>query len=91
MLREVPAGLHELPSAALADRAGGQFMTDPSDPKGLRTTEPVFLFDVEVPESRTERVGGRVWVRFDHGSEPLTGRLYRGFQQLLLRHFSNEN
>jgi putative peptide zinc metalloprotease protein len=91
VLREVPAGLHELPSAALADRAGGQFMTDPSDPKGLRTTEPVFLFDVEVPESRTERVGGRVWVRFDHGSEPLTGRLYRGFQQLLLRHFSNEN
>ena len=90
VLREVPAALHELPSAALADRAGGKFPTDPSDPKGLRTLEPIFLFDIEVPNLSTGRVGGRAWVRFDHGSEPLTGRIARSLQQLLLRHFSNE-
>ena len=89
-LNEVPAALHELPSAALADRAGGHFVTDPADPKGLRTLAPIFLFDIEVPKSRTERVGGRVWVRFDHGSEPLAGRIFRMLQQLLLRHFSDD-
>jgi putative peptide zinc metalloprotease protein len=90
VMREVPAATQDLPSAALADKAGGRFVTDPADPKGLRTLEPFFLFDVEVPESRTERVGGRAWVRFDHGSEPLTGRILRTAQQLMLRHFSHD-
>ncbi len=89
LVREVPAGLHELPSAALADRFGGMIATDPADPKALRTLEPVFLFDIEVPAARTQRVGGRAWVRFDHGSEPLSGRIYRSLQRLLLRHFSD--
>lgn len=90
IMHEVPAAVHELPSAAMADRAGGHFVTDPADPKGMRTLEPIFLFDLELPETHTERVGGRAWVRFDHGSEPLIGRIHRALQQLLLRHFSDE-
>jgi putative peptide zinc metalloprotease protein len=33
-------------------------------------------------------VGGRVYVRFDHGWEPLIWRWYRNVRQLFLRRFS---
>ena len=88
--REVPAATNELPSAALAETAGGAFATDPADRKSLRTLEPVFLFDLDVPEQAVVRVGGRVRARFDHGYEPLVARFKRSLQRLMLQHFSDE-
>lgn len=85
--REVPAATYLLPGAALGDRAGGRHPTDPADPDGTRSLEPVFLFDVAVPSKAIERVGGRVWVRFDHGTAPLASQWYRRASQLLLQHF----
>jgi putative peptide zinc metalloprotease protein len=47
----------------------------------------VFLFDLTLPERTLARVGGRAWVRFDHGSEPLATQAYRRAAQLFLQHF----
>ncbi|MFN0159648.1 MAG: PqqD family peptide modification chaperone [Burkholderiales bacterium] len=86
--REPPAATRVLPSAALGDRGGGRFATDPADKHGTRTLEPVFLLDLAVPTQLPDRIGGRVWVRFDLGLEPLGTRWLRQARQLMLRHFN---
>ena len=86
--REPPAATRQLPSAALGERAGGRFATDPADQEGMRTLEPVFLLDLSVAHPLPERIGGRVWVRFDLGYEPLGQRAFWRLRQLLLRHFN---
>ncbi len=84
--REVPAATDRLPSRALGSEGGGPFAVDPEDPEGLRTLETVFALDVELPEAALAReIGARVYVRFDHGSEPLAWRAYRGARRLFLR------
>ncbi len=88
MVRDIPAATHQLPSAALGDRGGGPYVTDPADKDALRTLEPVVLIDLKLPEKIVQRVGGRAWVRFDHGAEPLAGQGYRRLRQLFLQHFS---
>jgi len=88
LTRETPAATQTLPSAALGDRAGGNRITDPSDKEGVTTLEPVFLVDLTLPPHATRRVGGRAWVHFDHGDEPLAKQWSRRIQQLFLKHFS---
>lgn len=89
MVREVPAATDELPGKALGQTGGGGVPMDPRDQKGLKAFQKVFLFDIEVP-SRLDayNVGGRIYVRFDHGFEPLIGRWYRGVRRLLLKRFN---
>lgn len=88
LTRETPAATQTLPSAALGDRAGGNRITDPADKEGVKTLEPVFLVDLTLPPQSTRRVGGRAWVHFDHGAEPLAMQWNRRFQQQFLKHFS---
>ncbi|MEO8004095.1 MAG: PqqD family peptide modification chaperone [Betaproteobacteria bacterium] len=88
LLHDIPAATFELPSAALGDRGGGALATDPADTDGLRTLEPVVLVDLTLTSVNLKRIGGRAWVRFDHGVEPLAGRWYRRLRQLLLQHFN---
>ncbi|MGH8679637.1 MAG: efflux RND transporter periplasmic adaptor subunit, partial [Burkholderiales bacterium] len=88
LVREIPAATHELPSAALGDRGGGPYVTDPADEDALRTLEPVVLVDLKLPEVALQRVGGRAWVRFSHGAEPLATQWYRRLRQLFLQHFN---
>jgi putative peptide zinc metalloprotease protein len=83
----VPAATRQLPSSALGDRGGGPFNVDPADSEGVRSLEPVFLYDVFLNNRLLERVGGRAWVRFDHGAEPLAFQLYRHAAQLFLKQF----
>ena len=89
--RDVPAATFKLPSAALADHNGGSVPTDPADNDHLRTLQPVFTVDVTLSEYATEhaieRIGGRAWVRFDFGLEPLAFQWARAAGQLLLKHF----
>jgi putative peptide zinc metalloprotease protein len=88
LVQATPAATGQLPTAALGDRAGGPVLTDPTDKDGLRTLEPVFLFDLKLDGRVLERVGGRVWVRFDHGSRPLVMQWHRRLQQLFLKQFN---
>ena len=88
LTRETPAATQTLPSPALGDRAGGSRITDPADKDGTKTLEPVFLVDLTLPPNATQRVGGRAWVHFDHGTEPLAVQWTRRVRQLFLQHFS---
>ena len=84
---QTPAALQQLPSAALGDRAGGRIVTDPADPAGLRTLEPMFTVDLDVPRPAVERIGGRAWVRFDHGRRPLAQQALLRLRQLFIGQF----
>jgi putative peptide zinc metalloprotease protein len=84
--RAVPSATTTLPSAALAYAGGGSILTDPSDKDGLRALDPVFIIDVRVPDSNLKRVGGRAWVRFDHGTTPLISQWTLRWEQLFLQH-----
>ena len=84
----LPAATRQLPSPALTEPAGGPFAVDPAEKDGLHSLQPVFLVDLVLPANTLARVGGRAWVRFDHGSEPLAAQAWRRASQLFLKHFA---
>ena len=89
VIREVPAGTEHLPARVLSQAGGGEVAVDPRDEKGVKAFQKVFLFDVQMPSQVSLfNVGGRVYVRFDHGFEPLAWRWYRAVRQLLLKRFN---
>jgi len=86
LVAEVPGAQKDLPSAALGTKGGGRIAVDPTDKLGLRAADLVFHVDLALPPSpRPIGYGGRAYVRFDHGSEPLGFQWYRELRQLLLR------
>jgi putative peptide zinc metalloprotease protein len=83
--REIPAATYRLPSKALAQDGGGRIKTDPFDEEGVRTRDQYFQFEVALPESISDlHIGQRVYVRFDHGYEPVAWQWYRSFEELFL-------
>ena len=87
--REVPGGLERLPSTVLGRGGGGEIATDPRDSQGTKVFEKMFQFDLEMTRPRDRVfVGGRVYVRFDHGPEPLAFQWYRQIRQMFLRRFN---
>jgi putative peptide zinc metalloprotease protein len=86
--REVPTATRQLPSAALASFGGGPIAVDPADDQHLRALEVVFQLDVKLPEGVVgERMGERVYVRFQHSDRTLAWRISRTARQLFLRRF----
>jgi len=87
--RLVPAASEELPSAALGSEGGGQVPLDPHDPKGQKAMKRLFQIDLELPPQHgLVNVGGRVYVRFDHGWDSLLAQWYRQGRQLFLARFN---
>ncbi|MEE9493835.1 MAG: biotin/lipoyl-binding protein [Gammaproteobacteria bacterium] len=87
--RERPAASNRLPSKALGTRGGGDIAVDPADMDGLKTAQSIFQFDLVLPEdANLSYSGSRVYVRFDHGTQPLGIQWYRSLRQLFLRQFS---
>jgi putative peptide zinc metalloprotease protein len=86
--RIVPAASDRLPSPALGRSGGGTVPVDPTDPRGDRAVERLFEVELVLP-APAERVnlGGRVYVRFDHGTETLGSQLYRRVRQIFLSRF----
>lgn len=85
---EVPQAGHQLPSAALGSLGGGPFDVDLSDSRGLRSRAPVVTYEFTVPSWPRERLGDRVWVRIDHGYEPLATQWLLALRQLFLKYSS---
>ena len=86
--REVPTATRQLPSVALSTAGGGPIAVDPGDDKHLRALEVVFQMDVKLPKGATgQRIGERVYVRFQHGDRTLAWRISRTARQLFLRRF----
>jgi len=86
--REVPGGTHQLPTAALGSAGGGRIPVDPTDAQGTKTFQRVFEYEIALPaEASVVPVGTRVYVRFDHGTEPLMKQWYRKVRQVFLGRF----
>jgi putative peptide zinc metalloprotease protein len=86
--RIVPAASADLPSSALGRSGGGGVPVDPSDPSGGRSVESMFEAVLELPAGvPVVNAGGRVYIRFDHGLEPLGMQWYRRLRQLFLSRF----
>ncbi|HVS23549.1 MAG TPA: biotin/lipoyl-binding protein, partial [Gammaproteobacteria bacterium] len=82
--RLTPAGDFDLPSAALGSAGGGSVAVAP-DESGRHSLTRVFRVELTL-DTPFERLGGRAFVRFEHGSEALALRGYRRLRQLFLRH-----
>ena len=88
ILRETPQATTRIPSAALGTMGGGTLAVDPSDESGTKLLKPVFQIDLSLPENlHLDQVGGRVYVRLNHGALPIGEQLALHFNQLFLRHF----
>lgn len=88
VVREVPALSDTLPSLALSTRGGGEISLDPTDAMQRRTLANLLQLDLKLVERLdVQRIGGRVYVRFYHGTSPLAYRLYRSARQVFLRVF----
>ncbi len=89
VVREVPGGSTDLPTAALGNTGGGQIAVDPRDSKGLQALSRLFQFDLALPlEAHSPYLGARVQVRFDHGWEPVGFQIYEAVRRLLLWQFN---
>jgi putative peptide zinc metalloprotease protein len=87
--RVVPSASDQLPSPALGTQGGGVAAVDPGDKDGRKTMQKWFQVDVELPvEDRRAHIGGRAYLRFDHGWEPLGLQWYRRARQLFLSRFN---
>ena len=87
--RLVPGATEQLPTTALGSEGGGQIVVDPRDPKGVTAIQKVFQVDVELAASAGRlNVGGRAYVRFDHGWQPLAVQWYLALRQLFLARFN---
>lgn len=87
IIRETPAASSALPSAALGTLGGGDItMGLAAGPGGgPAALEKYFQVDLELPPGVVVfGLGGRVYVRFEHGSEPLASQWLRLGRQLLL-------
>ncbi len=83
--REVPAANYLLPSNVLGAAGGGRIPIDPLDSRGTKALEKIFQLDIEIFEPvDVPHIGKRVFVRFDHGKEPIAQQLYRSLSRLLL-------
>jgi len=89
MEREVPEATDRLPGPSLGQEGGGAIAIDPRDALGVRAYQELFLFDISLPSYKGNfNVGGRLYVRFDHGSEPVVRRWYRTVRGLFLSRFN---
>jgi putative peptide zinc metalloprotease protein len=82
----VPAASDRLPSAVLGTAGGGQIAINAQDEKGTQTVHSVFHIELDVARP-VAQIGGRTYVRFSHGFEPLGVQWFRRIRQLFLRRF----
>jgi putative peptide zinc metalloprotease protein len=87
--RVVPGASEQLPAKALGVAGGGAIAIDPTDRQGLKAVKKVFQIDLEMPaHSQRVNLGGRAYVRFDHGHAPLAAQWYFQVRQLFLSRFN---
>lgn len=88
VIREVPEASNVLPSIVLSLEGGGPYVLDPRSSDKPRSITRLFQFDLMLNDHPIEKIGERVYVRFEHQSEPLAWRWYRNLRRLLLSRFA---
>lgn len=85
----IPAEQNMLSTPALGWAGGGPIPVDSSDSQGLRTSEPFFRVECDVPiVDQLAMVHGRTGkIRFRIDDEPLLSRWLRRFRQLLQKRY----
>jgi putative peptide zinc metalloprotease protein len=83
IVREVPRASDRPPSAALTQAGGGEAALDPTASGEAKTLHTQFEFELEL--TRPARLGGRVYVRFDHPPASVGAQAWRWAQQLFLQ------
>lgn len=84
--REVPALSDMLPSIALSTVGGGEVALDPTDPQQLKVLAKLMHLELRPAQALSvSAIGGRVYVRFDHGYEPIAWRIYRATRQVFMK------
>ncbi len=86
--RESPAATNKLANLAMSSIGGGQAVVDPHESKEPKMLNTWFEFELELPATQAFVLGEHVYVRFEHGSEPVAWRLYRTVRQLFMKRFS---
>jgi putative peptide zinc metalloprotease protein len=87
--RVVPGASEQLPAKALGSAGGGDIAIDPTDRQGLKAVQKVFQIDIELPsDNELVNLGGRGYVRFDHGWAPLAVQWYSQIRQVFLTRFN---
>ncbi len=85
MRESCPRPATSCPAPRWARQGGGSVAVDPTDHEGRKSVQKYFQVDVQLPgEKRPVNVGGRAYVRFDHGWEPIAFQWYREARQLFL-------
>ncbi len=87
ILRAPPAAVSDVPSEALATSAGGPVVAQVAENGRARAIDPFFIVDIVPNEPMSLGVGERVYVRFDHGPEPVLFRISRSVRRLFLSQF----
>jgi len=54
----------------------------------MKALQTHFELEVELLGAPPAGRGGRVYVRFEHGAEPVAQQVYRSIRQLFLRRFT---
>jgi putative peptide zinc metalloprotease protein len=85
VLREVPAASSSLPNLALSVEGGGSVALDPRERGKPQALQKYFQFELQLPRLSEVHIGSRVYVRFDHGGEPLGRQWYRRLRQVFLK------
>ena len=88
LIREVPAASSDLPTAAFSLEGGGLFALDPREQMGRTSFEKLFYFEVALDEHLRDRLGARVFLRFEHEAETLASRWYKILRRVFLRVFN---
>jgi len=88
LAREVPAASTRVSNMALSSVGGGPAALDPRQGREPQTLDPWFEFELDLPRTPALTLGEHVYVRFEHGDEPLAGRIYRTVRQLFMRQFT---
>lgn len=90
VLREVPAATDKLPSMTLSFQGGGKIGLDPSAQDGdAKALQKLFVLDLQLPKGvKMDKLGSRIYVRFEHQPEPIGLQWYSGARRIFLRTFN---
>jgi putative peptide zinc metalloprotease protein len=88
LMREVPAASADLPTTAFSLEGGGPFALDPRAQREKKSFESLFYFEVALDEPMGDRLGSRVFLRFEHEAETLAVQWYRTLGRVFMRIFN---
>jgi putative peptide zinc metalloprotease protein len=87
--REVPTLSDTLPSMALSTMGGGDIVIDPTNPEQMKALARLLHLELKIDAPQpASTLGERVYVRFNHGYEPLANRMYRAVRRVFLKRFN---